>query len=82
MITKYHNGTRLISNCIIYYNSALLSAFLQIQERNGRQDVVDVISRLSPVAWQHINLNGEYAFNKDRKEIDLAGLLSDVESIS
>jgi len=30
----------------------------------------------------HINLNGEYAFNKDRKEIDLAGLLSDVESIS
>lgn len=73
---------RLISNCIIYYNSALLSAFLQIQERNGRQDVVDVISRLSPVAWQHINLNGEYAFNKDRKEIDLAGLLSDVESIS
>ncbi|WP_295506202.1 Tn3 family transposase, partial [uncultured Pseudoalteromonas sp.] len=66
----------------IYYNSALLSAFLQIQERNGRQDVVDVISRLSPVAWQHINLNGEYAFNKDRKEIDLAGLLSDVESIS
>ena len=69
-------------NCIIHYNSALLSAFLQIQERNGRQDVVDVISRLSPVAWQHINLNGEYAFNKDRKEIDLAGLLSDVESIS
>ena len=72
----------LCSHCIIYYNSALLSAFLQIQERNGRQDVVDVISRLSPVAWQHINLNGEYAFNKDRKEIDLAGLLSDVESIS
>tara|TARA_R110002012_G_scaffold81537_2_gene206381 strand:- start:1457 stop:1624 length:168 start_codon:yes stop_codon:yes gene_type:complete len=43
--------------------------------------LVDVISRLSPVAWQHINLNGEYAFNKDRKEIDLAGLLNDVESI-
>ncbi|WP_196494327.1 Tn3 family transposase [Alteromonas macleodii] len=79
---QWNDCARLISNCIIYYNSALLSAFLQIQERNGRQDVVDVISRLSPVAWQHINLNGEYAFNKDRKEIDLAGLLSDVESIS
>ncbi|WP_165745001.1 Tn3 family transposase [Pseudoalteromonas sp. Z9A6] len=81
-VSQWNDCARLISNCIIYYNSALLSAFLQIQERNGRQDVVDVISRLSPVAWQHINLNGEYAFNKDRKEIDLAGLLSDVKSIS
>ena len=77
-VSQWNDCARLISNCIIYYNSALLSAFLQIQERNGRQDVVDIISRLSPVAWQHINLNGEYAFNKDRKEIDLAGLLGDI----
>ena len=65
-VSQWNDCARLISNCIIYYNSALLSAFLQIQEKNGRQDVVDIISRLSPVAWQHINLNGEYAFNKDR----------------
>ena len=81
-VSQWNDCARLISNCIIYYNSALLSAFLQIQERNGRQDVVELISRLSPVAWQHINLNGEYAFNKDRKEIDLVGLLSGVESIA
>jgi TnpA family transposase len=81
-VSQWNDCARLISNCIIYYNSALLSAFLQIQEKNGRQDVVDIISRLSPVAWQHINLNGEYAFNKDRKEIDLAGLLSDIEPIN
>lgn len=81
-VSQWNDCARLISNCIIYYNSALLSAFLQIQERNGRQDVVELISRLSPVAWQHINLNGEYAFNKDRKEIDLVGLLNGVESIT
>ncbi|MBH0063531.1 transposase [Pseudoalteromonas sp. NZS71] len=81
-VSQWNDCARLISNCIIYYNSALLSAFLQIQERNGRQDVVELISRLSPVAWQHINLNGEYAFNKDRKEIDLVGLLNGIESIS
>ncbi len=81
-VSQWNDCARLISNCIIYYNSALLSAFLQIQEINGRQDVVELISRLSPVAWQHINLNGEYAFNKDRKEIDLVGLLSGVESIA
>lgn len=78
-VSQWNDCARLISNCIIYYNSALLSAFLQIQERNGRQDIVDIISRLSPVAWQHINLNGEYSFNKGKKEIDLVGLLNDIE---
>jgi TnpA family transposase len=81
-VSQWNDCARLISNCIIYYNSALLSAFLQIQERNGRQYIVDIISRLSPVAWQHINLNGEYAFNKDRKEIDLAGLLNNIEPLN
>jgi TnpA family transposase len=80
-VSQWNDCARLISNCIIYYNSALLSAFLQMQEKKGRQDIVDVISRLSPVAWQHINLNGEYAFNKNRKEIDLAGLLDNIDSI-
>jgi len=80
-VSQWNDCARLISNCIIYYNSALLSAFLQIQERNGRQDIVDIISRLSPVAWQHINLNGEYSFNKGKKEIDLVSLLSDIEPL-
>ncbi len=80
-VSQWNDCARLISNCIIYYNSALLSAFLKIQEKNGRQDVVDIISRLSPVAWQHINLNGEYAFNKGKIEIDLAGLLNDIEPL-
>lgn len=55
---------------------------MKIQAKNGRQDIVDIISRLSPVAWQYINLNGEYAFNKDRKEIDLAGLLNDIDPLN
>ena len=80
-VSQWNDCARLISNCIIYYNSALLSAFLQIQERNGRQDIVELISRLSPVAWQHINLNGEYSFNKGKKEIDLVSLLSDIEPL-
>ncbi len=80
-VSQWNDCARLISNCIIYYNSALLSAFLQIQDKNGRKDVVDIISRLSPVAWQHINLNGEYAFNKDRKEMDLVSLLNGIETL-
>jgi TnpA family transposase len=81
-VSQWNDCARLVSNCIIYYNSALLSAFIQIHEKNGRQDIVDLISRLSPVAWQHINLNGEYSFNKGKNEIDLAGLLSDIEPLN
>lgn len=80
-VSQWNDCARLISNCIIYYNSALLSAFLQDQKQKGRQDVVDIISRLSPVAWQHINLNGEYAFKKNRKAIDLVGLLRNIDPI-
>jgi hypothetical protein len=84
MITKYRNGMtaldlfQIVLFIIIPHYS---QHFLQIQEKNGRQDVVDIISRLSPVAWQHINLNGENAFNKDRKEIDLIGLLNGIETL-
>ncbi len=53
-----------------------------MHEQNGRQDIVDIIARLSPVAWQHINLNGEYSFNKGKREIDLAGLLSGIEPMA
>lgn len=80
-VSQWNDCARLISNCIIYYNSALLSVFLKMHEQNGRQDIVDIIIRLSPVAWQHINLNGEYSFNKGKAEIDLAGLLSGIEPI-
>jgi len=79
-VSQWNDCARLISNCIIYYNSALLSAFLQINEKKGRKDIVNYISQLSPVAWQHINLNGEYAFNNDKTEIDLVGLLSGIEA--
>ncbi|SGZ15090.1 Transposase [Moritella viscosa] len=81
-VSQWNDCARLISNCIIYYNSALLSAFLKMHEQNGRQDIVDIIARLSPVAWQHINLNGEYSFNKGKREIDLAGLLSGIEPMA
>ena len=80
-VSQWNDCARLISNCIIYYNSALLSAFIKRHEKTGRKDIVEAISRLSPVAWQHINLNGEYAFNKNTAEIDLAELLSGIEPL-
>lgn len=53
----------------------------QINEKKGHKDIVDYISRLSPVAWQHINLNGEYAFDSNQTDIDLGMTLSEVEGL-
>jgi TnpA family transposase len=53
---------RLVANCIIYYNTYLLSELYRIHEDLGHKEVLEFIQRLSPIAWRHINLNGRYEF--------------------
>jgi hypothetical protein len=62
---------RLISNAIIYYNSAILSLLLTRYEAAGHAKALALITQLSPAAWRHILLNGHYTFNTDGKVIDL-----------
>jgi len=61
--------SRLVANCIIYYNASILSTMLEYQESKG--DNSDMLKQISPVAWQHINLYGRYEFNKYRKNINM-----------
>ena len=53
---------RLISICIIYYNASLLSKIYEYCIKNGKVEECKKLIRLSPVAWQHINLIGKYEF--------------------
>jgi len=52
----------LISNAIVYYNSAILSRLLERLEAEGNAKGIEALTRISPVAWQHILLNGHYTF--------------------
>lgn len=79
-VSQWNDCARLISHCIIYYNSDLLSAFLKIYDKKEQKNIVKYISQLSPVAWQHIKLNGVYALNNGKIEIDLVGLISDIDA--
>jgi TnpA family transposase len=56
--------SRLIANCIIFYNASILSRLLEHQERTGDIRGADATKKVSPVAWQHINLQGRYEFQK------------------
>ncbi|HFD3737944.1 TPA: Tn3 family transposase [Pseudomonas aeruginosa] len=70
---------RLISNAIIYYNSAILSRLLERFEAEGNVKGIDALTRISPVAWQHILLNGHYTFQNSNEIIDLDTLVMELK---
>jgi len=67
---------RLISNAIVYYNSAILSRLLERLEAEGNDKGIENLPRISPVAWQHILLNGHYTFQNSNEIIDLDVLVA------
>lgn len=67
--------SRLITNCIIFYNATLLSRLLQHAEDTGDEEVADMLKQVSPVAWQHINFYGRYEFGKQPNAIDLEAII-------
>ncbi len=67
---------RLISNAIIYYNSAILSRLLERLEAEDNTKCIDALIRISPVAWQHVLLNGHYTFQNSNEIISLDDLIA------
>ena len=64
----WHECSRLITNCIIFYNMTILSQVLARQE--ATQDMTH-IAHISPVAWQHINFYGQYDFTTASEPINM-----------
>ena len=58
-----------------YYNSAILSRLLERLEAAGNERGIETLTRISPVAWQHILLNGHYTFQNTNEIIDLDALV-------
>jgi Tn3 transposase DDE domain len=67
--------SRLLTNCIIYYNATILSQLLTHKERLGDVQGVTQLTQVSPVAWQHINLCGRYEFTKEPETINLEAII-------
>jgi len=66
---------RLLTNCVIYYNAAILSNVLTHTDSSGDAARVAMLSQVSPVAWQHINFYGRYEFNRQPELIDMKAIL-------
>ena len=58
----WNQSARLIANSIVAYNGIILSKFYNTHKNKEKQ-----IAKISPIAWQHINLAGRYNFKQKRK---------------
>ena len=61
---------RLIANAVIFYNATLLSKLYE-HYRDVDPEKVKILSRLSPVAWQHISFIGKYEFYNRENPINI-----------
>ena len=73
--------SRLVTNCIIYYNATLLSNLLAQKEGWGDPHEAALLKQVSPVAWQHINLHGRFEFKGSAKSIDLDAIVRELSQL-
>jgi TnpA family transposase len=74
----WNECSRLLTNCIIYYNASILSNLLEYKEKNGDGQDMALLKQVSPIAWQHINLYGRYEFNKRSEFINIYEIVQEL----
>jgi TnpA family transposase len=79
-LTINNECARLLANCIIFYNASLLSKLYEYYKKHKMEEEWGKIVRLSPVAWQHINLIGKYEFNNNKEILNLQEVIDKLVS--
>ena len=76
-VVGYSNecGT-LIANVVIAYNSILLSMLLNRCQTAEKEKPLELLKKISPVAWQHVHFLGHYLFRDCRHPIDVEAILA------
>lgn len=68
--------SRLVANAIIYYNACILSKLFE--KLDGTDSAkIEMLKKLSPIAWQHIHMLGHYIFHNKKNRIDLDALIKE-----
>ncbi|MFC6280023.1 MULTISPECIES: Tn3 family transposase [Polaromonas] len=70
----WNECSRLIANAVIFYNTALLSRVYEQKLAAGDLEAAELVKKVSPVAWQHVNLFGSFEFSDTESGIDLDAL--------
>ena len=70
----WNECSRLLTNAIIYSNTALLSGVPEPKRAAGDQQAMAAMAGISPVAGQHVNLFGVIEFSRAKSLGDLDAL--------
>ncbi|MED1405515.1 Tn3 family transposase [Bacillus mycoides] len=73
----WNECSRLLTNCIIYYNASILSNLLTKSHDKGLE--MNILKYISPVAWQHINFYGRYEFSKSPTVVNLDTIIKNIK---
>ncbi|KIP27934.1 tn3 transposase DDE domain protein [Bacillus thuringiensis serovar morrisoni] len=73
----WNECSRLLSNCIVYYNASILSNLLIKSKDTGI--VMKILQYISPIAWQHINFYGRYEFSKSPTVVNIEEILESIK---
>lgn len=72
----WNDCARLIANAVIYYNTALLSTIYESMLSAGNAEAIARLTKVSPVAWQNVNLFGAFDFSDSEVDVDLSAIAS------
>lgn len=67
---NYQLCNQIICNAVAFYNSYLLSLFFDEKLEQQDYEQIDMLKRVSPISWHHINLYGKYDFDKNNSKFD------------
>jgi TnpA family transposase len=72
---------RLLTNCMIYYNATLLSQLWERKIHSGDTQGAALVTQVSPVAWQHINVYGRYEFSRGPAAINMQEIIEALDRV-
>lgn len=70
----YQECNRLICNMIVHYNSFILTEFLKQKQGKNLKEQIELLKKISPIAWRHINFYGRYDF-KSKDEVNFKKII-------
>lgn len=74
----WNEASRLLVNLIIFYNMTILEQAIAVQEAAGNAAAVTFLRSISPVAWHHLNLGGQWTFYGDGAPAPVAACVAAV----
>jgi TnpA family transposase len=71
----WSESSRLLTNCILYFNAAILSGLLAYKQVIGDIASVEALKHVGLVAWGHTNMHGQFEFTTRPKPVDVEAIV-------